>query len=103
MNRISICLSDIPREKLKKATNGKIYVNLIVAERHKPDQFSNDLTVYVDQTKEERSSQIRTDLHRSRPELHFSQSPVNPEAVNELPEVTNTDDLPYLSPGTKID
>jgi hypothetical protein len=95
MNRVSICLSDIPREKLKKATNGKIYVNLIVAERREPDQFGNDLTVYVDQTKEEREVKAEKTYIGAGRNYSFSPANTSPDSVNDMPPITDSDPLPY--------
>ena len=103
MNRVSICLSDIPREKLRKATNGKIYVNLIVAERREPDQFGNDLTVYVDQSKEEREAKAERVYVGAGRNYTFTQTPVTPEAVDQLPGLNANDDLAWAEPATKID
>lgn len=96
MNRISICLSDIPKDKLKKAaTNGKIYVNLIVAERREPDQFGNDLTVYVDQTKEEREAKTDKAYIGAGRAYQFSAPGVSPESVDDMPQVSRSEQLPY--------
>lgn len=54
---LSICLSDIPKEKIQVSEkNGKMYVNVIVTDRREPDKFGNDATVYMSQTKEEREA-----------------------------------------------
>ena len=51
---ISICLSDLPKEKMQKATNGKIYVNLSIGIRKEPDNWGRDLKVYVTPNREDR-------------------------------------------------
>lgn len=51
---LSICLSDIPREKMVKTDKGKIFVNLDVALRKEPDQWGRDLKVMIHRTKEQR-------------------------------------------------
>lgn len=53
---ISVCLSDIPKGKMSKSENGKIYVNLTVAKRREPDQWKRDLKVYVSQKQAEREA-----------------------------------------------
>lgn len=54
---LSICLSDIPREKMVKLErNGKIYLNLDVALRKEPDQWGRDLKVMVHRNKEQRDN-----------------------------------------------
>ena len=53
---INLCLSDIPREKIFTSKNGKQYLSICVTERKEPDNYGNDLTAYVNQTKEEREA-----------------------------------------------
>ena len=54
---IDLCLSDIPNSACRKSEkNGKIYVKLVVDKRKEPDQFKNDHTLYVNQTKEQREA-----------------------------------------------
>jgi hypothetical protein len=36
---ISICLTDLPKEKIKQAGNGKKYINLCVASRKGADAY----------------------------------------------------------------
>lgn len=56
MKVISVCLSDIPKEKINVGKNGKKYVNLVVDDKKETDKFGNDTSVYVNQTKEERNN-----------------------------------------------
>lgn len=53
---INLCLSDIPQEKIFISKNGKKYLSICVTDRKEPDQFGNDLTAYVNQSKEEREA-----------------------------------------------
>lgn len=53
---ISICLSDIPKDKIKLAANGKKYINLAVAQRKEVSQYGETHTVFVSQDKEEREA-----------------------------------------------
>jgi len=97
MIRISICLSDLPKEKMKKAKNNKIYMNLVIAERREPDQFGNDVTVYADQTKEEREAHKDKQYVGQGKTIAFNQA-ATPEAVENLPPVdlmNPTNDLPW--------
>lgn len=50
---MSICLSDIPKERILKHSNGKLYLNLATYDLDKPDQFDNDFSVSIPLTKEE--------------------------------------------------
>lgn len=53
---INLCLSDIDTNKIFLSKNGKKYLSICVTDRKEPDQFGNDLTVYINQTKEEREA-----------------------------------------------
>lgn len=95
MNRISICLTDLAKDKIKKANNGKLYINLVVAERKEPDQFGNDLVVYSDQTKEEREAKAEKNYVGSGRVIHFN--PNNPEGVSQLPSLDDSEPLPWAN------
>lgn len=56
MKVISICLTDLPKDKITVGKNGKKYISIVVDDRREKDQFGNDQTVYVNQTKEERAA-----------------------------------------------
>jgi len=49
----SICLSDIPKERLLKHQNGKIYLLIQIYDYDEPDKFDNDFSISMQQTKEE--------------------------------------------------
>ena len=55
---LSICLSDIPRERMSKGKNGKIYVNLTASKRREPDEWKRDIKVYVTPTKEDKEKHL---------------------------------------------
>ena len=54
----SICLSDIPEDKITTASNGKNYVNIVVDQRKEKDQYDNTHTVYMSQSKDERQAKV---------------------------------------------
>jgi hypothetical protein len=54
---VSICLSDIPKDKIKKAENGKLYLALQIRPKKEPDQFGNNVFVAVNPGKEEREAE----------------------------------------------
>lgn len=56
MLNINICLTDIPKDKIYTAQNGKQYVRLSAVELRQPDKYENTHTVYVSQTKEQREA-----------------------------------------------
>ncbi len=53
---IDLCLSDLPREKIKQASNGKKYINLILSERKEVGKYGETHTLIVSKTKEERQA-----------------------------------------------
>ena len=58
MEILSICVSDIPKELIKKADNGKLYMNICVSEMKQKDKFDNTHTVFMRQTKEQREVKV---------------------------------------------
>ena len=44
---LNICLSDIPNGLIRKASNGKCYINLNVSELRETDEKGNDHTISV--------------------------------------------------------
>jgi hypothetical protein len=94
MDLLSICLSDVPKDRFKKADNGKVYLNLITGERKEPDKFDNNLWVAVSQTKEEREAKMDKIYVGAGVRKEFApSSPVRPEQVESLPPAM--DDLPW--------
>lgn len=53
--KASIDLTKIPKEKIVDGKKGK-YINIVVNVNNDPDQFGNQASVVVDQTKEERDA-----------------------------------------------
>jgi hypothetical protein len=56
----SICLTDLEKKHLKKAENGKIYLNACIGTRKEADKFGNDLNIFYNKTKEERAAGAET-------------------------------------------
>lgn len=50
---MSICLSDIPKERILKHSNGKLYLPIQTYDYDTPDQYDNDFSVSISPTKEE--------------------------------------------------
>lgn len=50
---LSICVSDIPKNRILKHANGKMYMNISTWDNDEPDRFDNDFSVSMSPTKEE--------------------------------------------------
>ncbi len=98
MISISICLSDLPKEKITtSAKNSKKYINLIVADKRETDPYGNDTTVYVSQTKEEREGVSKTIYVGQGKKIgakpQTQSAPIQQPAQQHIPDPT--DDLPF--------
>lgn len=59
MFTIDLCLSDIPNSACRKSTkNNKIYVNLVLSERKEPDDYDNTHSLFISQTKQQRTDKV---------------------------------------------
>ncbi|MFZ4547725.1 MAG: hypothetical protein ACOYN4_09835 [Bacteroidales bacterium] len=95
MYRFSICLSDLPKEKMKKANNGKIYINLVAGEKREPDQYGQDVYVAVDHSKEERDANTKR-IYVGGGWAVKPTAAVSPDAVSDMPAAEpGKDDLPF--------
>jgi hypothetical protein len=52
----SICLSDIPKDKIQTGKNGKKYLNICISELQNISAYGDTHTIYVSQSKEERQA-----------------------------------------------
>lgn len=52
----SICLSDIPEEKITEGKNGKKYLNVKLWVNDVPDRYENIGSIQIQQTKDEREA-----------------------------------------------
>lgn len=50
---LSVCLSDLPKHRILKHSNGKIYLNLTTYDYDEPDQFGNHFSVSLPLTDEQ--------------------------------------------------
>jgi hypothetical protein len=90
---ISICLSDLPKDKIKQAANGKKYINLVCASRKEVGNYGESHTVYVSQSKEEREAGAQTVYVGAGKE--YAPKPVTAESIENMPPAQETDDLPF--------
>jgi len=74
---ISICLDDIPAEKITKGTNGKRYARICVGEMRQPDKWGNTHTCWMAKEKEEPIRYVgKGKIYQPRPE-HQNDFPSN--------------------------
>lgn len=91
---VSICLTDIPKDKIKQAANGKKYLNIVVAKRREVSQYGETHTVFVSQSKEEREQEEQKTYIGGGKEF----APVNAvttESVESMPPADDMSDLPF--------
>lgn len=50
---MTICLSDIPKERILKHQNGKLYLPIGTYDYDEPDKYDHDFSVSISLTKEE--------------------------------------------------
>lgn len=62
-SKISICLSDLPKEFITTAKNGKKYINLNINKKKEVDQYGKDLSVSVDTWKPAQQEQLQAQAH----------------------------------------
>lgn len=94
----SICLSNIPREQMKKVMckDGieRIFINIAVIERKEKSQYGDTHFVSCAPKKDERKDGVNYvigDLKRYEPQP----SSPTPEQINAAPPISPSDDLPF--------
>jgi hypothetical protein len=75
----SICLTDIPKEKITEAKNGKKYLNLTLWVNDTADQYGNIGSIQVSQTKEQRDAQEKKQY------IGNFKEPMQPNTQNAVP------------------
>ncbi|MDR2584757.1 MAG: hypothetical protein LBC84_00820 [Prevotellaceae bacterium] len=98
MQIISIQLNKIPKDRIRKGTDGNLYISLVVSERKAPDQYGNNLTVSLSKTEQERKDKAAT-LYVGSGKTHIPKqenAPFDPiAAFEQMPKVEAMDDLPF--------
>jgi hypothetical protein len=101
---VSICLSDIPKERITTSErNGKKYASIVVDERKEPDTYGNTHSVYMNLSKEERLAKEPKIYCGSGKEFKFESKPTTPNYVESAHKSASTvashetidDDLPF--------
>ena len=87
---LNICLSDIPKDLIRRAGNGKCYINLNVSELREMDERGNDHTISVF-VPQDRRADYPDKVYIGRGKLHTDQpaprpAPTPRPQVEDLPE-----------------
>lgn len=93
----SICLSDLPKDKITTSEkNGKKYISLVIDERKEADNYGNTHTAYVNQTKEEREAKSQKCYVGNGKEYKFQKvETVVAEEVKKTEQKKVDDTLPF--------
>lgn len=93
MISISVCLSDIPKDRMFVSDkSGKAYIELIVSEKKEPDQYGKTHSVYISQQREERLAKADKMYVGSGKALGNQETAKKPETVAPTDAL---DDLPF--------
>lgn len=91
----SICLTDIPKDKIRVGKTAKKYLNICIASRREPDQYENTHTIYVSQSEDERAAKANKCYIGSGRKRNDQPVAATPEAVDQMPTAEDVDDLPF--------
>ena len=94
----SICVSDIPKSAIKKADNGKLYINIVIAERREEGKYGETHTIYMSQSREERDAKMeKCYIGNGKAYQPKEVTPITTEAIEEAPVISDAeaDDLPF--------
>lgn len=91
---VSLCVSDIPKDKIFVADNGKKYIGICVSTLREPDQYENTHSVFIRQSKEERERKDKRVYIGKGKAVVFNPEPT-PDQVADLPVAETVDDLPF--------
>jgi hypothetical protein len=89
----SICMEDVKPFMKKSATNGKHYVNLVIAKMKEKNKNGKTHTVYVDQWEKhtEEAKAASAESQKELEDMYGKPAPVGPAFPGEI----STDDIPF--------
>ena len=91
---LSICLTDIPKERILKHENGKMYLNLQTWDNEEADKYGNHFSVSIPLTKEEvERKKAGEEIKR----VFLGNGKIWPDAAPKMtaPTEEETEDLPF--------
>lgn len=90
---MSICLSDIPKDRILKHANGKLYLAISTYDYDQPDKYDNDFSVSIPLSKEEQERKKNGEkvdrIFLGNGKIWEQQQNVAPATAEEI------DDLPF--------
>lgn len=89
---MSICLTDLPKERIFKHSNGKLYLNLSTYDYDESDKYDNDFSVSLPLTKDE-ISQKKNGAEVKR--IFLGNGRIWEDKVPEQISDKDKDDLPF--------
>lgn len=90
----SICLSRIPKNKIKEdPKTGEKWVNITCAKMKEADNYGNTHTIYASQNKDKKKED-RTYIGKGK-EFFFKEQIPSPESVENMPPAKEPGDLPF--------
>lgn len=88
----SICISEIPKELFKKADNGKIYLNIAVAERQTESTYGDTHNIIASKPKDQRAEGEKPIYCGHLKRWNEQPKAPSPEDIQNAPPA---DDLPF--------
>lgn len=88
MIKLSICLTDLPKDKITTAKNGKKYINLVMWENKEVDKFGNTHNIQVNKSdKTEQTVYVgnAVDYDKKPKEPAQSETDNSPNSHDDLP------------------
>ena len=94
---LDLCLSDIPKELIKTASNGKKYLKAIINPRQQPDSDGYDHYVAAFVPKDQRQQGDRPAFFGRAQEKHYEDLPADNRrpTPRQQPADDGTDGLPF--------
>lgn len=95
----SICLTDIPKERILIHENGKKYLNLETWDNDEPDKYDNYFSVRVCLSKEQieakKAGESILSIYLGNGRIWEAVSKVHEATPEEIKEMEESDDLPF--------
>jgi hypothetical protein len=96
---VSVCLTDIDKNKITVGKNGKKYLNVTVSLNDEKDNYGNDVSLYHSQSKEEREAKAKRSYLGNGKVVWSSDgvtsAPASTAAPATAPVQGEVDDLPF--------